>query len=100
MPAIDYLILTHDHYDHLDFKTVRKLRNKVNNIYCSLGVSSHLKYWGFDIKKITEMDWWESKAVGRKHLVDGSARLAIFPGRGIKRGQTFWSSFILKNERS
>ena len=53
MPAIDYLILTHDHYDHLDFKTVRKLRNKVNKIYCSLGVSSHLKYWGFDINKIT-----------------------------------------------
>jgi len=60
MPIIDYLILTHDHYDHLDFKTVRKLRNKVKTTYCSLGVSSHLKYWGFDINKITEMDWWDS----------------------------------------
>ena len=44
MPAIDYLILTHDHYDHLDFKTIRKLKSKVNKIYCSLGLCSHLKH--------------------------------------------------------
>jgi L-ascorbate metabolism protein UlaG (beta-lactamase superfamily) len=95
MPAIDYLILTHDHYDHLDFKTVRKLRNKVNNIYCSLGVGSHLKYWGFDINRITEMDWWESKLLeGTISLTAAPAR--HFSGRGIKRGQTLWSSFILK----
>ncbi|MES1216704.1 MAG: MBL fold metallo-hydrolase, partial [Bacteroidota bacterium] len=52
MPAIDYLILTHDHYDHLDFKTIRKLKNKVNRIYCSLGISSHLRYWGIEESKI------------------------------------------------
>src|SRR5215204_778269 len=97
MPAIDYLILTHDHYDHLDFKTVRKLRSKVNNIYCSLGVSSHLKYWGFDINKITEMDWWESKQLDENILLT-AAPARHFSGRGIKRGQTFWSSFILKTK--
>jgi L-ascorbate metabolism protein UlaG (beta-lactamase superfamily) len=97
MPAIDYLILTHDHYDHLDFKTVKKLRNKVNNIYCSLGVSSHLKYWGYDIHKITEMDWWESRQLDENiSLTACPAR--HFSGRGIKRGQTFWSSFILKTK--
>jgi len=95
MPAIDYLILTHDHYDHLDFKTVRKLRNRVNKIYCSLGVSSHLKYWGFDINKITEMDWWESKQL-EKNISLTAAPARHFSGRGIIRGQTFWSSFILK----
>jgi len=97
MPAIDYLILTHDHYDHLDFKTVRKLRNKVNSIYCSLGVSSHLKYWGFDINKITEIDWWESKPLG-ENISLTAAPARHFSGRGIKRGQTFWSSFILKTK--
>lgn len=97
MPAIDYLILTHDHYDHLDFKTVRKLRNKVNNIYCSLGVSSHLKYWGFDINKITEMDWWESKLL-EENISLTAAPARHFSGRGIKRGQTLWSSFILKTK--
>jgi L-ascorbate metabolism protein UlaG (beta-lactamase superfamily) len=104
MPAIDYLILTHDHYDHLDFKTLRKLKSKVNKIYCSLGVSSHLKYWGFGINKITEMDWWESKQLeenlpaGRQGISLTAAPARHFSGRGIKRGQTFWSSFILKTK--
>ena len=94
MPAIDYLILTHDHYDHLDFKTVRKLRNKVNNIYCSLGVGSHLKYWGFDINMITELDWWETQQL-EDNISLTAAPARHFSGRGVKRGQTFWSSFIL-----
>ena len=95
MPAIDYLIITHDHYDHLDFKTVRRLKSKVTSVYCSLGVSSHLKYWGFDSDKITEMDWWESKQLDDDiSLTASPAR--HFSGRGIKRGQTFWSSFTLK----
>jgi L-ascorbate metabolism protein UlaG (beta-lactamase superfamily) len=95
MPAIDYLILTHDHYDHLDFKTIRKLRNKVSNVYCSLGVSSHLKYWGVDINIITEMDWWETQQL-ENNISLTAAPARHFSGRGIKRGQTFWSSFILK----
>lgn len=97
MPFIDYLILTHDHYDHLDFKTVRKLRNKINNIYCSLGVGSHLKYWGFDINKITEIDWWDSKQL-EENISLTAAPARHFSGRGIKRGQTLWSSFILKTK--
>lgn len=95
MPVIDYLILTHDHYDHLDFKTIRKLRNKADKIYCSLGISSHLKYWGVDENKITEMDWWQSEQlVNNMKLTAAPAR--HFSGRGLKRGQTLWSSFILK----
>lgn len=95
MPPIDYLILTHDHYDHLDFQTILKLKNKVNKIYCSLGISSHLKYWGVDETKITEMDWWQSEQVDLTiRLTAAPAR--HFSGRGIKRGQTLWSSFILK----
>ena len=95
MPPIDYLILTHDHYDHLDFKTIRKLRNKVNHIYCSLGISSHLKYWSIDKSKIVEMDWWQKEELSNDiKLITTPAR--HFSGRGLKRGQTLWSSFILK----
>lgn len=95
MPAIDYLILTHDHYDHLDFKTIVKLKSKVNKIYCSLGLSSHLKYWGIDSNIITELDWWQTTQVDDQiKLTAATAR--HFSGRGIKRGQTLWSSFILK----
>lgn len=98
MPAIDYLILTHDHYDHLDYKTIRKLRHKTNRIYCSLGVASHLKYWGYDENKITEMDWWQPETLdtGLK-LTAAPAR--HFSGRGINRNKTLWSSFILKSSR-
>ncbi len=95
MPPIDYLILTHDHYDHLDFKTIRKLRNRIGKIYCSLGISSHLKHWGIDKNTITEMDWWQSESLDKSmQLTAAPAR--HFSGRGLKRGQTLWSSFILK----
>ncbi|MBC7872578.1 MAG: MBL fold metallo-hydrolase [Ferruginibacter sp.] len=95
MPPIDYLILTHDHYDHLDFKTILKLKNKVSKIYCSLGLSSHLKHWGIDENKITEMDWWQSQQL-EDNIQLTAAPARHFSGRGIKRGQTLWSSFILK----
>jgi len=99
MPFVDYLILSHDHYDHLDFKTLRKLKNKIGKVFCSLGISAHLKYWGFDEKKITELDWWESAQL------HDTIRLTVAParhfsGRGIKRGQSFWSSFIITTPRN
>lgn len=98
MPAIDCLILTHDHYDHLDFKTIRELKNKINKIYCSLGVGSHLKYWGIDQNKIIEMDWWDSQQLD-ENIKLTAAPARHFSGRGIKRGQTLWSSFILKTAK-
>lgn len=95
MPEIDYLILTHDHYDHLDYKTVVQLKQKVKTVYCSLGVGAHLLHWGFDKKIITELDWWESAYLhGRTTLTATPAR--HFSGRTFKRGQSFWSSFVLQ----
>ncbi len=95
MPVIDYLILTHDHYDHLDFKTIRKLKRKVRAVFCSLGISAHLKHWGIDGNIITEMDWWQSEELD-KDMQLTAAPARHFSGRGLKRGQTLWSSFILK----
>ena len=96
MPAIDYLILTHDHYDHLDYKTIIKLKKKVDRVYCSLGISAHLKHWGYDEKKIVEMDWWQTEKLNDS-LGLTAAPARHFSGRGIKRYQTLWSSFILKS---
>lgn len=95
MPPIDYLILTHDHYDHLDFKTVRKLRTKVKQVICSLGVSAHLRHWGFDGEIITELDWWQSLQA-EEGITITAAPARHFSGRGIKRAQSLWSSFIVK----
>jgi L-ascorbate metabolism protein UlaG (beta-lactamase superfamily) len=95
MPVIDYLILTHDHYDHLDFRTILKLKKKLRAVFCSLGVGSHLRHWGIDPGIITEMDWGQSEELDNDmQLTAAPAR--HFSGRGLKRGQTLWSSFILK----
>lgn len=97
MPVIDYLVLTHDHYDHLDFKTLQKLRSKVKKVICSLGISSHLKYWGYDKEIISELDWWQSTQP-EEDITVTAAPSRHFSGRGIKRGQTLWSSFFVKTK--
>ncbi len=94
-PLIDFLILTHDHYDHLDYTTIKKFKSKSKQVYCSLGLSSHLIYWGFDEKLITEMDWWQTNNLD-KNMTLTAAPARHFSGRGIKRYKTLWSSFILK----
>jgi L-ascorbate metabolism protein UlaG (beta-lactamase superfamily) len=94
-PAIDILLLTHDHYDHLDYHAVLKLKPKVKAICTSLGVGSHLRYWGFDPAIITELDWWESKELTGIELTAAPAR--HFSGRLFTRDKVLWSSFILKS---
>ncbi len=95
MPVIDVLLITHDHYDHLDYETVTKLRSKVKRVYTSLGVGSHLASWGYDKNIITELDWWQSADIANDlQLTAAPAR--HFSGRGFKRFTTLWSSFILQ----
>jgi L-ascorbate metabolism protein UlaG (beta-lactamase superfamily) len=96
MPVIDALLITHDHYDHLDYETVTRLRPKVKHVYTSLGVASHLMYWGYDKQNITELDWWQSTNIGDTiQLTAAPAR--HFSGRSFKRFTTLWSSFILSS---
>jgi len=94
IPPLDYLILTHDHYDHLDYKTVTALRPKVARVITALGVGAHLEKWGYDPAIITELDWNESVA-----LEEGWQLTALlarhFSGRTFKRNQTLWASFVL-----
>lgn len=95
MPAIDVLILTHDHYDHIDYTTIKKLRPKIKSICTSLGIASHLTYWGFDENKIIEFDWWDSQPIADGiQLTAAPAR--HFSGRSLKRGMTLWASYILE----
>lgn len=99
LPQIDMLLLTHDHYDHLDHRTIKKLKNKVKSICCSLGVGSHLAYWGIDENMVTEFDWWETKQLtGDIELIAAPSR--HFSGRSLVRNKTLWSSFILKTPGS
>ena len=59
MPGIDLLVITHDHWDHLDYGTVTKLRDRTGRVVCPLGVGEYFEYWGFDPQRITELDWGE-----------------------------------------
>jgi L-ascorbate metabolism protein UlaG (beta-lactamase superfamily) len=94
LPPIDILILTHDHYDHLDHQTILELNGKVRMIVCALGVGSHLEYWGVPPGIISELDWCERFTYEDITLIAAPAR--HFSGRGLKRGQSLWCSFILQ----
>jgi L-ascorbate metabolism protein UlaG (beta-lactamase superfamily) len=95
MPDIDILILTHDHYDHLDYETVVKLNQKTKQICTSLGVASHLIYWGIDEQKIIEFDWLDSHQV-TSDITLTTTPARHFSGRLFARGKTLWSSFVLE----
>ena len=95
MPDIDYLIVTHDHWDHLDYRTVRELKERIGRVICPLGVGEHFEYWGFDPAKIVELDWHEQQTLG-----DGFTVRCLpsrhFSGRGLSSNQTLWGSFLLQ----
>lgn len=96
LPDPDLVILTHDHYDHLDFGVITKFGHRVPLFATSLGVGEHLEYWGIDPSRIREFDWWESAMIlpGLELTATPSRH---FSGRGFKRNQSLWSSFILKS---
>jgi len=97
IPKVDVLILTHDHYDHLDYTTFKKVKDKVTKIICPLGVGEHLEYWGFPKENITELDWYENFS-----LVDSIKITATpsrhFSGRSFKRNTTLWASYVLQTK--
>ncbi|HEY4208252.1 MAG TPA: MBL fold metallo-hydrolase [Puia sp.] len=95
LPEIDIVVITHDHYDHLDYKTMERLGAKGRHFYTSLGVGSHLEYWGIAKEKITELNWWEAAAVGKGAMLTATPA-RHFSGRSLLRGRTSWSSFVLQ----
>jgi L-ascorbate metabolism protein UlaG (beta-lactamase superfamily) len=93
-PVIDYLFISHDHWDHLDYETVLKLKPKVKKIITGLGTGEHLEYWGFDTAIIEEKDWNEEVDLGDGFTVN-TAPARHFSGRGLKRNLAMWMSFVL-----
>lgn len=95
MPQIDYLFITHDHWDHLDYETVSKLRPRVGRIVTSLGTGAHLEHWGFDRDKIIELDWNQQADLEIGFLATATPA-RHFSGRGYKRNQSMWASFVFQ----
>lgn len=95
MPGIDYLFISHDHYDHLDYETMQKLKGKVKKVICGLGVGVHLERWGVSAENIIEMDWDTDVELQNGVKIYGlTAR--HFSGRSFKRDQTLWMSYLLQ----
>ena len=97
MPPLDAVILTHDHYDHLDMATVRALASSSaqhrTQWITALGVGAHLERWHVPASRISELDWGDTAHVGALRMTAQPAR--HFSGRGFKRDQTLWASWVI-----
>lgn len=95
LPEIDYVFLTHDHYDHVDYETLKRLRTKIQKVICGLGIGEHLELWGFSPDQIIERDWHEQVDLdsGFVAYVEPARH---FSGRGFKRNNTLWASYLLQ----
>ncbi|WP_422359590.1 MBL fold metallo-hydrolase [Reichenbachiella sp.] len=96
LPDVDLVIISHDHYDHLDYPTITQLKEKVKLFYVPLGVASHLESWGVPTENIMTFDWWDEQ------LLDGNIKLTFTPtrhfsGRGLTDNfTTLWGSWVIE----
>jgi L-ascorbate metabolism protein UlaG (beta-lactamase superfamily) len=100
LPPLDAVLVSHDHYDHLDFPTIRELARRQVPFITALGVGAHLEAWGVSPERITELDWWEETRLADKGLSFTATPAQHFSGRGMgDRNRTLWASWVLKTDR-
>lgn len=94
LPQIDLLLLSHDHYDHLDLASMRKLAQKTSLFFVALGTARHLHAWGISSKKIREFDWWDQQTFAGIQIHFTPTR--HFSGRGLTdRFKSLWGGWVL-----
>jgi L-ascorbate metabolism protein UlaG (beta-lactamase superfamily) len=100
LPSIDLVIVSHDHYDHLDYPTIRELANLEVPFVTSLGVGAHLEAWGVPAGRIVELDWWETHRPKSTDLSVTATPSQHFSGRTLHdRNATLWSSMVIRSSR-
>ncbi len=100
IPPIDAVLISHDHYDHLDYRSIVKLKDKVAHFYVPLGIGAHLLSWGVKPSQISELNWWDKVRLDGLTLICTPSR--HFSGRGVSNTfTTLWSSWVIqsKNKR-
>lgn len=97
-PPIDLMLLSHDHYDHLDLDSIQKLKHKTTHYFVALGVKRHLTAWGISEDHITEFDWWDHKEYNNLSITFTPSR--HFSGRGLTdRSKSLWGGWVLQSEK-
>lgn len=99
LPTLDAVLISHDHYDHLDEPTIRQLADIAPRFIVPLGVGAHLEYWGIKAEKITELEWWQQHTIGSVEITATPARHAS--GRhAFDLDKTLWAGFAVKGSQS
>lgn len=97
LPTIDAVIISHDHYDHLDYESIKQLKDKTDRFFVPLGVDNHLERWGVEEEKITKMDWWEEQPFKGLNIAFTPSR--HMSGRGLSdQSATLWGSWVLQGK--
>lgn len=99
LPEPDAILISHDHYDHLDKQTIKHFAGTTIPFFCSLGVSRYLEKWGINANYISELDWGDSVMIAPE-IVLTSTPARHFSGRGIlNRNETLWASFVISGPK-
>ncbi|HUH91358.1 MAG TPA: MBL fold metallo-hydrolase [Lysobacter sp.] len=95
LPRIDVLLITHDHFDHLDYPTILALESMVERVVTGLGVGAHFESWGYDAARIDELDWHDTIALG-DGLVLHATPARHYSGRTFTRNKSLWVGFAME----
>jgi len=99
LPPIDAVLITHDHYDHLDYPSIQKLKSKAAHFFVPLGVGAHLIRWGVEKVRITELNWWEE--IQFQGLTFALTPSKHFSGKGIfNRNSTLWGGWVILGKQT
>ena len=96
---IDVVLISHDHYDHLDYETISSLKDRDIQYFVPLGVGAHLEYWGISSSDINELDWWEAADFEGIRFTCTPAQ--HFSGRGVSdKNKTLWASWAIQGREA
>lgn len=99
LTVIDAVILSHDHYDHMDYRSIMGLKDRTTLFFAPAGVAGRLKEWGIKPEKVRECNWWDEADLAGLKLICTPAR--HFSGRGLfDRNKTLWSSWVIKGQQT
>lgn len=96
LPALDAVLISHDHYDHLDYPTIVALAGRDTRFFAPLGVGEHLEAWGVPAERIEDVDWWDAHTLGELSITTTPARHAS--GRQIlDQNRTLWAGYAIRS---